>query len=192
MFVLTFVESVNNIVNRIAFISTATCENKWRNSPLIRGLSFAYSHCPMSQRRHNDAATPAASLSLLIVTCKDVFSWTTGFQLLRGPFPAATLMQHSWDQGKCRKKRWCLYLAKNDQDQSKHETEQPTMTCPAAPWFFSRTKAQGDNPHCCLGYHYQPSPCAAMLDMKKYSCSLQCEVQTLRFLKSHLVRLPWK
>lgn len=73
IFVLTFVESVNNIVNRIVFISTATCKNKWRNSPLFtgihqrctKGLSFAYSHCPMSQTRSNDVAIPAASLCLL-------------------------------------------------------------------------------------------------------------------------------
>lgn len=45
LFVLTFVESVNNTINRIAFISTAICKNKRRNSPLIPARHWRIVFC---------------------------------------------------------------------------------------------------------------------------------------------------
>lgn len=158
IFVLTFVESVNNIANRIVFISTATCKNKRRNSPLTpvltKGLSFAYSHCPMSQTRSTHVAIPEASLCLLgKITVKST-PWGKAFLRNHPCFAASALKEAKmalylwmapWTH-QCTEKRDCFMSVDGE------EEALLKLFSRAEPWLCSWPYSNPGHWHSTCGY----------------------------------------
>lgn len=170
------------VANGIAFIPTATCKNKGRNSPFTPGIVF----CSQSLSHvSKNAATPATPLCLLREIGVNSTPWGKRFYyefVKRFPTPPWLIPCSHFQVlvlGTGRWERSTLWMFPGVfQGTSSWANIRHRGLQRPAPLFLGSSQGQegDDNAHFCLRYlkhcprhHLQFSPYTSALDMKKYS-----------------------